>query len=69
VADASLPAQRVVGARLADLPAAAAGAGLSSPATVIVEVGAHKAGEASCSAAGAVGPDVLRQLTTAAGRE
>jgi uroporphyrin-III C-methyltransferase len=42
VADASLPAQRVVRARLADLPAAAAGAGLSSPATVVVEASQHR---------------------------
>jgi uroporphyrin-III C-methyltransferase len=69
VADASLPAQRVVRARLADLPAAAAGAGLGSPATVIVEAGAHNAGAASCSAADANRPDVQRQLTTARGHE
>jgi uroporphyrin-III C-methyltransferase len=64
VSEASLPAQRVVRARLADLPAAAAGAGLSSPATVIVEAGARWS-----SAADAIRPDVRRQLTTARGRE
>jgi uroporphyrin-III C-methyltransferase len=70
VADASLPAQRVVRARLADLPAAAAGAGLGSPATVIVEAGAHRrTGADSCPAADAMRPDVQRQLTTARGHE
>ena len=70
VADASLPAQRVVRARLADLPAAAAGAGLGSPATVIVEASALRlTGAASFPAADAMRPDVKRQLTTARGHE
>jgi uroporphyrin-III C-methyltransferase/precorrin-2 dehydrogenase/sirohydrochlorin ferrochelatase len=37
VADASLPAQRVVRTRLEDLPAQVAAAGLANPATVIVQ--------------------------------
>jgi uroporphyrin-III C-methyltransferase len=44
VADASLPSQRVVQARLADLPAAVAEAGLRNPATVIVEAGRPRPG-------------------------
>ena len=39
IADASLAAQRVVRARLADLPAEVAAAGLTHPATVIIEAG------------------------------
>ena len=39
VADASLPSQRIVRARLSDLPAAVAAAGLTNPATVIIEAG------------------------------
>jgi uroporphyrin-III C-methyltransferase len=39
IADASLAAQRVVRARLADLPAEVAAAGLTNPATVIIEAG------------------------------
>jgi len=39
VADASLPMQRVVHARIEDLPAEVAAAGLANPATVIIETG------------------------------
>jgi siroheme synthase len=39
IADASLAAQRVVRAQLADLPAEVAAAGLTNPATVIIEAG------------------------------
>jgi uroporphyrin-III C-methyltransferase len=42
VADASLPSQRVARARLADLPAAVAEAGLRNPATVIIEAGRQR---------------------------
>jgi adenosylcobinamide kinase/adenosylcobinamide-phosphate guanylyltransferase len=44
VADASLPAQRVVRARLVDLPAAVADAGLRNPATVIIETVRRRTG-------------------------
>lgn len=44
VADASLPVQRMVRAPLASLPAAVAAAGLTSPATVIVETSAGRGG-------------------------
>ena len=44
VADASLPSQRVIRARLADLPAAVAEAGLRNPATVIIEAGRQRPG-------------------------
>jgi uroporphyrin-III C-methyltransferase len=42
VADASLPSQRAARARLADLPAAVAEAGLRNPATVIIEAGGQR---------------------------
>ena len=52
VADASLPSQRVVRARLADLPAAVAEAGVRNPATVLVEAGGRSPAAGSlCSAA------------------
>jgi uroporphyrin-III C-methyltransferase len=44
VADASLPAQRVVRAPLCGLAAAVTDAGLSNPATVVVEAGNRRAG-------------------------
>jgi uroporphyrin-III C-methyltransferase len=44
VADASLPAQRIVRAPLADLPAAVRAEGLTSPATVIVETSLRRPG-------------------------
>jgi sirohydrochlorin cobaltochelatase len=44
VADASLPEQRTARARLEDLPAEVAAAALANPATVIIEVGARRAG-------------------------
>jgi len=70
IADASLPAQRVVRARLADLSAAVVVTGLTSPATVIVEAGAcWPAGARSRSAADAVPAAAQRQLTTARGHE
>jgi uroporphyrin-III C-methyltransferase len=42
IADASMPAQRVVRGRLADLPAAVAAAGLGNPATVVIEAGPRR---------------------------
>ncbi len=42
VAEASLPSQRAVRARLGDLPAAVAAAGLTNPATVIIEAGPQR---------------------------
>jgi uroporphyrin-III C-methyltransferase len=42
VADASLPTQQVVRSRLADLPTEVSRAGLSNPATVVIEAGASQ---------------------------
>jgi uroporphyrin-III C-methyltransferase len=44
IADASLPSQRVIRARLGDLPATVADAGLRNPATVIITSGARSRG-------------------------
>jgi uroporphyrin-III C-methyltransferase len=44
IADASLPTQRVVRSRLGDLPAAVAAAGLTNPATLIIETRQHQYG-------------------------
>jgi adenosylcobinamide kinase / adenosylcobinamide-phosphate guanylyltransferase len=44
IADASLPSQRVIRARLGDLPAAVADAGLRNPETVIIESGPRSPG-------------------------
>jgi uroporphyrin-III C-methyltransferase len=52
IADASLPTQRVVRARLADLPAAVARAGLTNPATVIVDACSRRRAGAAAGPSG-----------------
>ena len=62
IADASLPTQRVVRSRLGDLPAAVAAAGLTNPATLIIETRPHESARAMaerwCEQAGGGGLEI-----------